>query len=114
MLGPSLSAGRADYHDVAARMEAFIDDSDTRVVAFYRFNALTPTSESHAAPLMNTRWDVQVSQGLPFLGHVTGADWDLLVAVRNLYYETSEGAALDELAVLNPPKRLLGGISVRF
>jgi len=57
---------------------------------------------------------VQLSQGLPFLGSLTRADWDFLVAVRNLFYETSEGALLDEVAVSNPPKRVLGGISVRF
>jgi hypothetical protein len=34
--------------------------------------------------------------------------------VRNLFYETSEGAVLDELAVASPPTRVLGGISVRF
>jgi hypothetical protein len=38
----------------------------------------------------------------------------VLVAFRNLFYEASEGASLDELVVLHPPKRVLGGISVRF
>ena len=57
---------------------------------------------------------MQLSQGLPFLGALTRADWNFLLAVRNLFYETSEGALIDELAVTNPPKRVLGGISVRF
>ena len=42
------------------------------------------------------------------------ADWDLLLSVRNLYYEADEGAMLDEVAVVNPPTRVLGGIAVRF
>ena len=64
--------------------------------------------------LNSARFDVQLRQGLPFLGSLTRADWEFLLAVRNLFYETTEGATLDEVAVLNPPKRVLGGISVRF
>lgn len=106
----------AGFHDVVARLEAAIDDSDTRLVAFYRFNSLLPGTGGGAdvSPLTNARFDVQLTQGLPFLGALTRADWDFLLAVRNLYYETDEGATLDELTVLNPPRRLLGGISVRF
>jgi hypothetical protein len=106
----------AGFHDVTARLEAAIDESDTRLVAFYRFNSLLPAADagSMASPLTSARFDVQLSQGLPFLAALTSADWDLLLAVRNLYYEPEEGATLDELAVLNPPRRLLGGISVRF
>jgi hypothetical protein len=104
------------FHDFAARVETVIEGTDTRLIAFYRLNRLTPGSEGEVAPaaLTNTRFDVQLSQGLPFLGSLTRADWDFLVAVRNLFYETSEGALLDEVTVTNPPKRVLGGISVRF
>ena len=105
----------ADFHDVIGRLETFIDWSDTRVIAFYRINTLTPEIDGKKAPaLNNARFDVQLRQGLPFLGGLTRADWEFLLAVRNLFYETSEGATLDEVAVLNPPKRVLGGISVRF
>jgi hypothetical protein len=105
------------FHDFAARVETVIEGTDTRLIAFYRLNRLSPGAEGEAAPaaaLTNTRFDVQLSQGLPFLGSLTRADWDFLVAVRNLFYETSEGALLDEVTVTNPPKRVLGGISVRF
>ena len=105
----------ADFHDLIGRVETFIDWSDTRVIAFYRINTLTPeTDGKKATALNNARFDVQLRQGLPFLGGLTRADWEFLLAVRNLFYETSEGAMLDEVAVLNPPKRVLGGISVRF
>jgi hypothetical protein len=112
----SLAFRDAGFHDVVARLEAAIDESDTRLVAFYRFNSLLPGGDSgpESTPLTNTRFDVQLSQGVPFLGALTHADWDLLLTLRNLYYEPGEGATLDELAVLNPPRRLLGGISVRF
>ena len=81
------------------------------MVALYRLNQL---SGGEPAAAIARRFDVQLSQGLPFLGALTRADWDVLVAVRNLYYEPGEGAMLDEQAVSNPPKRVLGGIAVRF
>jgi hypothetical protein len=107
----------ADYHDLVARVETFIDWSDTRVSAYYRINTLNPEPDGrvggHSA-CTNTRFDVQLTQGLPFLQTLTRADWEVLVAFRNLFYEAAEGAALDELVVLHPPKRVMGGISVRF
>ncbi len=36
------------------------------------------------------------------------------MAVRNMFYEASQGGFLDELAVQDPPTRVVGGISVRF
>jgi outer membrane receptor protein involved in Fe transport len=108
---PLLGFREGDFHDVVARVETVIEDTDTRVVAFYRLNQLSGGAEQ---PARARRFDVQLSQGLPFLGTLTRADWDVLVAVRNLYYEAGEGAILDEQAVVNPPKRVLGGIAVRF
>lgn len=105
----------ADFHDLVGRVETFIDGTDTRVIAYYRLNTLTPEIEGKkTSALSNARFDVQLRQGLPFLGGLTRADWEFLLAVRNLFYETAEGASLDEVAVMNPPKRVLGGISVRF
>jgi outer membrane receptor protein involved in Fe transport len=105
----------ADFHDLVTRVETFIDSTDTRVIAFYRLNRLSPEVDGQKAnAVANTWFDVQLRQGLPFLGNLTRADWEFLLAVRNLFYEPTEGAVLDEVAVLNPPKRVLGGISVRF
>lgn len=112
----ALSFRQADFHDVVARVETFIEGTDTRVVAFCRFNSLNPEVDGpggHAA-LTNTRFDIQLSQRLPFLQSLTRADWELLLGVRNLFYEPSDGATLDEIAVVNPPKRVLGGVSIRF
>ena len=104
-----------NFHDLSARVETVIQGTDTRVVAYYRLNRMNPDADERAPePLTNRRFDVQLSQGLPFLGALTRADWNFLLAVRNLFYETSEGALIDEVAVTNPPKRVLGGISVRF
>ncbi len=104
---------RSRFHDVVARLETAIDATDTRLSGVYRVNALGAAGEP-SGRAVTTRFDVQLSQGLPFLGNLTRAQWDLLVAFRNLLYETSEGAFLDEVVVKNPPKRVVGGVSVRF
>jgi hypothetical protein len=112
---------RADFHDVAARLEAMIDLTDTRLTAFYRFNTLTDarrvpraSGQTARASSRATRFDVQLTQGLDFLAPLTRADWELLLAVRNMFYEASQGGLLDELAVQGPPTRVVGGVSVRF
>jgi outer membrane receptor protein involved in Fe transport len=107
-----------DFHDLVARLEAVIDRSDTRVAALCRLSALGDdrvTATHAAARTTNTaRFDVQLTQGLPFLQPLTRADWEVLVAVRNMFYEASQGGFLGELAVQDPPTRVVGGISVRF
>jgi hypothetical protein len=107
---PLVAFREGDFHDLVARVETVIDETDTRVVALYRLNQLGGLEAASNA----RRFDVQVKQGLPFLGALTRADWDVLFSIRNLYYEAGEGALLDEHAVSNPPKRVLGGIAVRF
>jgi hypothetical protein len=112
------SFDEAEFHDLVARLETVIDWSDTRVAALYRLNALadehwtSPAGPTRASTA--TRFDLQLTQGLPFLQPLTRADWELLLAVRNMFYEASQGAFLDELAVQDPPTRVVGGISVRF
>ncbi len=116
LLGPELAYEDASYHDFVTRLETEVPSTDTRVAAFYRLNALRPEDDKTAenTTITSSRFDVQVTQGLPFLASLTRADWELLFAFRNLFYEAAEGAVLDEVAVANPPKRVLGGISVRF
>lgn len=111
-----LARRESDFHDLAARLETVIEGTDTRVIALWRINRLSadPQRVISATNSTNTRFDVQLCQGLPFLGSITRADWDVLVAVKNVYYGDAEGGVLDEIAVVNPPKRVLGGISVRF
>jgi TonB dependent receptor-like, beta-barrel/Carboxypeptidase regulatory-like domain len=111
--GPLFPGADAAFHDVAGRIDAAFEKTDTRLVAYYRFNTLL-NPEPGLAARHTTRFDVQLSQGLPFLGALTRADWDVLVAFRNLFYDGGDGAVLDEIAVASPPKRVLGGISVRF
>jgi hypothetical protein len=115
---PVMAFDQSEFHDLVARLETVIDWSDTRVAAFYRLNALSddapPTTRPASASTTSSRFDVQLTQGLPFLQPLTRADWEVLVAVRNMFYEASQAGFLDELAVQDPPTRVVGGISVRF
>jgi len=108
----------AEFHDLAARVETFIDWSDTRFAALCRLNSLSDSGASSGSgsrpSTSSTRFDFQLTQGLPFLAPLTRADWELLLAVRNMFYEASQAGFLDELAVQDPPTRVVGGISVRF
>jgi hypothetical protein len=114
----ALGFEEARFHDLVARLETFIGWTDTRVAALYRVNTLSEVDSERSLPTgtspTTTRFDVQVTQGLPFLQPLTRADWDLLVAVSNLFYEATEDGLLDELVVQDPPTRIVGGISVRF
>jgi hypothetical protein len=116
---PLMAFDEAEFHDLVARLETVIDWSDTRLAALYRLNALSEDSPSAAGTAgtgtsTSSRFDVQLTQGLPFLQPLTRADWEVLVAVRNMFYEASQAGFLDELAVQDPPTRVVGGISVRF
>jgi hypothetical protein len=107
----------ADFHDLVARLTTAIDATDTRLTALWRLDTMTETRRIGIAtnpPRTASRFDVQLTQGLPFLAPLTRADWELLVAVRNMFYEASQGGFLDELAVQDPPTRVVGGVAVRF
>ena len=57
---------------------------------------------------------MQVTQALPFL-NFSSAQWEMLVAVSNLFHrELMDGSIYDEVLVVRPPKRVLGGVTVRF
>jgi hypothetical protein len=57
---------------------------------------------------------VQVNQSLPFL-NFANAHWEGLIAVRTLFSdEFQNGSVYDELLVIRPPKRVMGGLTVRF
>jgi hypothetical protein len=116
--GLAIGLNESEFHDLVARLETFIEWTDTHVSALYRLNAMSdiegPGHAQARGTVTNMRFDVQVTQGLPFLQPLTRADWELLLAVRNMFYEASQGGFMDELAVQDPPTRVVGGISVRF
>jgi len=105
-------AGR--IHDVAASIETDVRETSTRVVIVYRVsNAFGHRPLDDAAGL-DSRFGVQVHQSLPFLDFST-AKWEMLLGVRNFFREASaDQSVYDELLVVRPPKRIVGGLTMRF
>jgi hypothetical protein len=62
----------------------------------------------------DARFDVQVNQALPFMP-LRSTRWEVLVGVRNLFRDQTDVASVyDELLVIRPPKRVIGGVLVKF
>jgi hypothetical protein len=106
--------GSERLHDVTTAIETEIPQTSTRVFALYRITSAPETLRQTASSGTAARFDVRVTQSLPFLDF-TNAEWEMLVGVRNLFRDTAgEGSVYDELLVLRPPKRVVGGLTVRF
>jgi hypothetical protein len=101
-------------HDVATAVTTEVPETATRVVVLYRIsNAFARGSADDNAPL-DSRFDVQVHQSLPFMDFST-AKWEMLIGVRNFFRETAgDQSVFDELLVVRPPKRIVGGLTMRF
>ena len=66
------------------------------------------------APGLDSRFDVQVRQSLPFL-NFTSAKWEMLIAVRDFFRDpAADQSVYDELLVVRPPKRIVGGVTMHF
>jgi len=101
-------------HDFVTVVETDIPETATRVYAACRMNTgFASSSPAESAAAFGTRFDVQVNQRLPFLAF-TNAEFEVLVALRNLFRDLETGTYYDELLVVRPPKRLVGGLTVRF
>ena len=115
--GLPVRPGLDRIHDVAASVVTDVPETSTRVLVVYRVsNAFAHpgflTSGDHAA--LDSRFDVQVRQSLPFMDFST-AKWEMLVGVRNFFRDTApDQSVYDELLVVRPPKRVVGGLALRF
>ncbi len=99
-------------HDLTATLETELPRSFTRIVMLYKLNSAYARADQD--PGLAARWDLQVSQALPFLSF-TRAEWEMLMGVRTLFRDAfTETSVYDELLVVRPPKRLVGGITVKF
>lgn len=113
---PSALRGTTErVHDFTTTLETEVPQSATRVYLFYKLNSgYIRADASETLPGLDGRWDVQVNQGLPFLNFMR-AEWEMLVGVRNLFRDSfTETSIYDELLVARPPKRVVGGITVKF
>jgi hypothetical protein len=105
-------------HDLATTIQADVPETLTRVVMLYRvsngFARPAAAVDAPVRPGVESRFDVQVRQSLPFL-NFTSAKWEMLVAVRDFFREASaEQSVYDELLVVRPPKRIVGGVTLHF
>jgi hypothetical protein len=102
-------------HDLTMHVEAAAPRTATRFSAACRFNSRFSRDDVGASsPGAATRFDVQVYQGLPGLNGET-AQVELVFGVRNLLRNDQGIASLyDELLVVRPPTRVVGGVTVQF
>ena len=102
-------------HDVTTSLETEIPYSATRVVVLYKLNnAFAASDRTTTAPAFGARFDLQVNQALPFM-NFRASQWEMLVGVRNLFHESLASTSVyDELLVVRPPKRIVGGLTVKF
>ncbi len=101
-----------DFQDLTTSVEAAIPETATRVYVVYKLNTAFARADA-TTPGFDGRFDVQVNQTLPF--RLVSAEWEVLVGVRNLFREAGDqGSVYDELLVVRPPKRIIGGVLVRF
>jgi hypothetical protein len=102
-----------DIHDITTSFKTDIPETATRFYLIYRVNTAFTRSSNLARPGMDARFDMQVNQALPF--GVAGTQWEVLVGLRNLFRDANDPASVyDELLVVRPPKRVIGGFLVRF
>ncbi len=106
---------RERLHDLISTLEASIPESETSVSVAYRLNsAFTRPFQESLAPIFDGRFDVQVRQALPFQP-IDGGRIELLVSVSNLFRDPrNAGSFYDELLTVRTPRRVAGGVQVRF
>lgn len=108
----------AVVHDLSAEVVARLRPSGTRLAAAYRVirhPGLTPAHAALSAADEHTaRFDVELIQLIPFADW-SGTEWELSLAVRDLFFREMLGRSLlDEIAVAHAPRRVVGGLAVRF
>ncbi|MBZ5555669.1 MAG: TonB-dependent receptor [Acidobacteriia bacterium] len=111
-------------HDVSTSIETDVPETSTHVIVLYRVSnafanpgtaaSIARAGQTGERPALDSRFDVQVRQSLPFMDF-SNAKWEALVAVRNFFRDTSfDQSVYDELLVVRPPKRIVGGLTLKF
>lgn len=114
-LVPALIRSDAEeLHDLTTSLTANIRETATRVFVLYKMNNGFVGSASVPADAgLDVRFGIQVNQALPVT--FAGTKWEVLIGLRNLFRDPTDPASVyDELLVVRPPKRLVGGFLVRF
>jgi hypothetical protein len=106
---------KEDVHDVTTSLETELPHTATRVFVLYKVNSAFARGDDPTRPSFDYRFDVQVNQALPFMPFSNTARWEVLVGLRNLFRDPHDaGSIYDELLVVRPPKRVVGGVLIRF
>ncbi|MGC4085867.1 MAG: TonB-dependent receptor [Vicinamibacterales bacterium] len=116
LLAPMAARARTQtVQDVTARVETEVPETATRVMVLYRLsNGFVSAGADANKAAFDGRFDVQVRQSLPFL-NFSSARWEMLLAVRNFFRDsTCDQSFYDELFVVRPPKRVVGGVTMHF
>jgi TonB dependent receptor/Carboxypeptidase regulatory-like domain len=104
-----------DVHDLTTSLETDVPQTATRVFVLYKINNAFARGADPAHSALDYRFDVQINQALPFMPFSSAARWEVLVGLRNLFRDPNDfGSIYDELLVVRPPKRVIGGVLVRF
>jgi TonB dependent receptor/Carboxypeptidase regulatory-like domain len=104
-----------DVHDLTTSLETEVPHTATRVFLLYKINTAFARAYDPAHQPLDYRFDVQINQALPFMPFSGTARWEVLVGLRNLFRDPNEaGSIYDELLVVRPPKRVIGGVLIRF
>jgi hypothetical protein len=121
MAAPDASKARFDLlQNFDAEVEADFPETSTRVLFLYRLsNGFARASDGPIGgmvirPALDSRFDLQVRQALPFMGF-SSARWEALLAVRNFFHDpAADQSIFDEMLVVRPPKRVIGGLTLIF
>jgi len=115
----ALRPEREHIHDVSTSVETEVPETSTRVVVLYRVTSANSRASAAGTPPapplpIDARFDVQVRQSLPFMDF-SSAKWEMLVGVRNFFRDAAPDQSIyDEVLVVHPPKRIVGGLTLKF
>jgi hypothetical protein len=114
LFAPSSQPLHERVHDVSTSLETDVPETSTHVAVLCRFSDGFAPRVAGSQSGMDARFDVQVRQALPFMDF-SSARWEMLIAVRNFFHDAAGGGSIyDELLVIHPPKRVVGGLTLRF
>ena len=119
-LDTRLNAGRLspteNIYDLQTSVEATIPQTATKISAKYRMNTAfwNAVADALASRNANARFNIRVNQSLPFL-RFSNADWEALFDIRNMFRDDNGYSSVyDEALAVRAPKRVVGGLMVKF
>mgnify|MGYP001438343816 CR=1 FL=1 len=119
LLAPVMARPASErLQDLTTAITADVPETSTRILVLYRvgngYSRAPSPGAAEPATGVDSRFDVQIRQPLPFL-NFTNARWEMLIAVRNFLREAElDQSTFDELLTIRPPKRLVGGVTLHF